>query len=377
MAATVVAALKGPGLRGAAGRGGFLQGAAARRAPRGTTLARCSKPEPGPWPPGLEYIPKKKAKNPMKPVGLAYNLYARTWLGYLLYRKQLQRARRRYPDGHSAVQPRVFNGVKVLPIPVLLDNYSYLIIDTQSKLAVAVDPSDPRAVQACIEKEGVSLVAILCTHKHWDHSGGNRELRRHNRGCRVYGNPQDGIAHLTHPLCHRDMVSVGRLQFQALATPGHTRGHMIYVLDGEPYKGPSCLFSGDVLFLSGCGRIFEGSPATMLNSLDLIMGLGDDTLLWPGHEYAEENLSFAGLVEPENMAREKKMQWVQQQRLEYRSTCPSTIGEEKTYNPFLRTHCLALQEALGPLPGPGGDTGPSRARLLEELRRRKDQHKGK
>uniref|UniRef100_A0A7N4PG36 PNKD metallo-beta-lactamase domain containing n=1 Tax=Sarcophilus harrisii TaxID=9305 RepID=A0A7N4PG36_SARHA len=291
---------------------------------------------------------------------IGYNLYARTWLGYLLYRKQLQRARHRYPDGHSTVQPRVFNGVKVLPIPVLLDNYSYLIIDTQSKLAVAVDPSDPRAVQV-----------------RRDHSGGNRELRRQNRGCRVYGNPQDGIAHLTHPLCHQDMVSVGRLQFQALATPGHTRGHMIYVLDGEPYKGPSCLFSGDVLFLSGCGRIFEGTPATMLNSLDLIMGLGDDTLLWPGHEYAEENLSFAGLVEPENVAREKKMQWVQQQRLEHRSTCPSTIGEEKTYNPFLRTHCLALQEALGPLPGPGGDAGPSRARLLEELRRRKDQHKGK
>ncbi|XP_043853621.1 probable hydrolase PNKD [Dromiciops gliroides] len=334
------------------------------------TRTRCGRPR---W--GIPGLIMARSERLLFRIG--YNLYARTWLGYLLYRKQLQRARHRYPEGHSAVQPRVFNGVKVVPIPVLLDNYSYLIIDTQSKLAVAVDPSDPRAVQACIEKEGVSLVAILCTHKHWDHSGGNRELRRHNRGCRVYGNPQDGIAHLTHPLCHQDMVSVGRLQFQALATPGHTRGHMIYVLDGEPYKGPSCLFSGDVLFLSGCGRIFEGSPATMLHSLDLIMGLGDDTLLWPGHEYAEENLSFAGLVEPENMAREKKMQWVQQQRLEYRSTCPSTIGEEKTYNPFLRTHCLALQEALGPLPGPGGDAAPSRARLLEELRRRKDQHKGK
>uniref|UniRef100_F6WEQ0 PNKD metallo-beta-lactamase domain containing n=1 Tax=Monodelphis domestica TaxID=13616 RepID=F6WEQ0_MONDO len=369
MAAAVVAALRGPGLKGVPILRALLQGASPRVRLQHSRSPLQTKHEPGPWPPGLEYIPKKKAKNPMKAVGLAwYNLYARTWLGYLLYKKQLQRARHRFPDGHSAVQPRVFNGVKVLPIPVLLDNYSYLIIDTQSKLAVAVDPSDPRAVQAAIEKEGVTLVAILCTHKHWDHSGGNRELRRHHRGCRVYGNPQDGIAHLTHPLCHQDMVSVGRLQFQALATPGHTRGHMVYVLDGEPYKGPSCLFSGDLLFLSGC---------TMLNSLDLIMGLGDDTLLWPGHEYSEENLSFAGLVEPENMAREKKMQWVQQQRLQYRSTCPSTLGEEKTYNPFLRTHCLALQEALGPLPGAGGDAGPSRARILEELRRRKDQHKGK
>ncbi|MBZ3880625.1 putative hydrolase PNKD [Sciurus carolinensis] len=306
-----------------------------------------------------------------------YSLYTRTWLGYLFYRQQLRRARNRYPKGHSKTQPRLFNGVKVLPIPVLSDNYSYLIIDTQARLAVAVDPSDPRAVQASIEKEGVTLVAILCTHKHWDHSGGNRDLSRRHRDCRVYGSPQDGIPYLTHPLCHQDVVSVGRLQIRALATPGHTQGHLVYLLDGEPYKGPSCLFSGDLLFLSGCGRTFEGTAETMLSSLDTVLGLGDDTLLWPGHEYAEENLGFAGVVEPENLARERKMQWVQRQRMERRSTCPSTLGEERSYNPFLRTHCLALQEALGPGPGPTGDDGCSRAQLLEELRRLKDMHKSK
>nr|XP_058156109.1 probable hydrolase PNKD isoform X1 [Dasypus novemcinctus] len=304
-----------------------------------------------------------------------YSLYTRTWLGYLFYRQQLRRARNRYPKGHSRAQPRLFNGVKVLPIPVLSDNYSYLIIDTQARLAVAVDPSDPRAVQAFIEKEGVTLVAILCTHKHWDHSGGNRDLSRRHRDCRVYGSPQDSIPYLTHPLCHQDVVSVGRLQIRALATPGHTQGHLVYLLDGEPYKGPSCLFSGDLLFLSGCGRTFEGTAETMLSSLDTVLGLGDDTLLWPGHEYAEENLGFAGIVEPENLARERKMQWVQRQRMERKSTCPSTLGEERSYNPFLRTHCLALQEALGPGPGLPGDDGCSRAQLLEELRRLKDLHK--
>lgn len=126
-----------------------------------------------------------------------YSLYTRTWLGYLFYRQQLRRARNRYPKGHSRTQPRLFNGVKVLPIPVLSDNYSYLIIDTQARLAVAVDPSDPQAVQASIEKEGVNLVAILCTHKHWDHSGGNRDLSRRHQDCRVYGSPQDGIPYLT------------------------------------------------------------------------------------------------------------------------------------------------------------------------------------
>uniref|UniRef100_A0A2I3FT97 PNKD metallo-beta-lactamase domain containing n=1 Tax=Nomascus leucogenys TaxID=61853 RepID=A0A2I3FT97_NOMLE len=297
---------------------------------------------------------------------IGYSLYTRTWLGYLFYRQQLRRARNRYPKGHSKTQPRLFNGVKVLPIPVLSDNYSYLIIDTQAQLAVAVDPSDPRAVQASIEKEGVTLVAILCTHKHWD------------------GRPRHGIQYLLSPaplfpspLCHQDVVSVGRLQIRALATPGHTQGHLVYLLDGEPYKGPSCLFSGDLLFLSGCGRTFEGNAETMLSSLDTVLGLGDDTLLWPGHEYAEENLGFAGVVEPENLARERKMQWVQRQRLERKGTCPSTLGEERSYNPFLRTHCLALQEALGPGPGPTGDDDCSRAQLLEELRRLKDMHKSK
>uniref|UniRef100_A0A8I5KSD7 PNKD metallo-beta-lactamase domain containing n=1 Tax=Homo sapiens TaxID=9606 RepID=A0A8I5KSD7_HUMAN len=325
MAAVVAAtALKGRGARNARVLRGILAGATANKASHNRTRALQShsspegKEEPEPLSPELEYIPRKRGKNPMKAVGLAwYSLYTRTWLGYLFYRQQLRRARNRYPKGHSKTQPRLFNGVKVLPIPVLSDNYSYLIIDTQAQLAVAVDPSDPRAVQASIEKEGVTLVAILCTHKH----------------C---------------PLCHQDVVSVGRLQIRALATPGHTQGHLVYLLDGEPYKGPSCLFSGDLLFLSGCG-----------------------------HEYAEENLGFAGVVEPENLARERKMQWVQRQRLERKGTCPSTLGEERSYNPFLRTHCLALQEALGPGPGPTGDDDYSRAQLLEELRRLKDMHKSK
>ncbi|XP_016805971.1 probable hydrolase PNKD isoform X3 [Pan troglodytes] len=354
MAAVVAAtALKGRGARNARVLRGILAGATANKASHNRTRALQShsspegKEEPEPLSPELEYIPRKRGKNPMKAVGLAwYSLYTRTWLGYLFYRQQLRRARNRYPKGHSKTQPRLFNGVKVLPIPVLSDNYSYLIIDTQAQLAVAVDPSDPRAVQASIEKEGVTLVAILCTHKH----------------C---------------PLCHQDVVSVGRLQIRALATPGHTQGHLVYLLDGEPYKGPSCLFSGDLLFLSGCGRTFEGNAETMLSSLDTVLGLGDDTLLWPGHEYAEENLGFAGVVEPENLARERKMQWVQRQRLERKGTCPSTLGEERSYNPFLRTHCLALQEALGPGPGPTGDDDYSRAQLLEELRRLKDMHKSK
>nr|KAF6450912.1 PNKD metallo-beta-lactamase domain containing [Molossus molossus] len=151
MAAVVAAtALKGRGARNARVLRGILSGATANKASQNRTRALQShsspecKEEPEPLSPEPEYIPRKRARN-------------------------------RYPKGHSRTQPRLFNGVKVLPIPVLSDNYSYLIIDTQARLAVAVDPSDPQAVQASIEKEGVTLVAILCTHKHWDHSGGNRD----------------------------------------------------------------------------------------------------------------------------------------------------------------------------------------------------------
>ncbi|KAM7097303.1 putative hydrolase PNKD isoform 5-T5 [Ciconia maguari] len=211
-------------------------------------------------------------------------------------------------------------GVKILPIPVLSNNYSYLVIDTGSSQAAVIDPSDPLAVQAAIEEEGVMLEAIFCTHKHWDHSGGNAELRQRHGSCKVYGSALDAIPELTNPLADREKVSVGCLTFEALATPGHTVGHMVYVLDGGPFGSPPCLFSGDLLFLAGCGRLFEGSPETMLASLDVAVGLGEDTLLWPGHEYALECLTFASLLELDNPALEQKLQWATQQRQEKRST---------------------------------------------------------
>ncbi|XP_074857575.1 putative thioesterase PNKD [Carettochelys insculpta] len=306
---------------------------------------------------------------------IGYSLYARTRLGYLFYKRQVKKARERYPHGHSVPQPLMFRGVKILPIPVLSNNYSYLVIDTCSNTAAVVDPSDPLAVQAAIEQEGVTLQAILCTHKHWDHSGGNSALRQRHGSCKVYGSACDAVAELTNPLADQEIVTVGQLCFKALLTPGHTVGHMAYVLDGKPFEGPACFFSGDLLFLSGCGRIFEGTSETMLASLDAAAELAEDTLLWPGHEYALECLMFASLLEQENPALAQKLQWVTQQRVEKRSTCPSTIGEEKEYNPFLRTHCRELHRALGLQPLSDEDWDSFRARVLREVRRRKDLYK--
>ncbi|KAI1237273.1 putative hydrolase PNKD, partial [Lamprotornis superbus] len=126
-----------------------------------------------------------------------YSLYARTRLGYLFYQRQVKKARERYPHGHSVPQPYCFPGVKILPIPVLSNNYSYLVIDTGSSQAAVIDPSDPLAVQAAIEEEGVVLQAIFCTHKHWDHSGGNEALCQKHKSCRVYGSALDAIPQLT------------------------------------------------------------------------------------------------------------------------------------------------------------------------------------
>ncbi|XP_064801014.1 probable hydrolase PNKD [Oncorhynchus masou masou] len=308
---------------------------------------------------------------------IAYTLYTRTKLGYMYYKRQMRKAREQFPTGHSRAQPMELNGIKIMPISVLSDNYSYLVIDMASSVAVVVDPADPQTVQAVLEEEGVMLEAILCTHKHWDHSGGNKGLKKLYSSCRVYGNATDNIPGLTHPLTDKDSIDVGRMHFKALFTPGHTVGHMIYLLDGRTIGAPSSLFSGDLVFLSGCGRMFEGSALTMLSSLDTVGSLSDETLLWPGHEYAEDNLMFAAEVEPHNAARENKYQWVLQQRGQKLCTSPSTIGEEKEYNPFLRIHSSELHQALGLQQDPDEDWTLFRARVLEELRRRKDIYKGR
>ncbi|CAG01852.1 unnamed protein product, partial [Tetraodon nigroviridis] len=384
---------------------------------------------------------------------IAYALYTKTRLGYMYYKRQMKKARELYPAGHSTAQPCDLNGIKIIPISVLSDNYSYLVIDTAAGVAVVVDPADPQTVQAVIKEEGVVLEAILCTHKHWDHSGGNKELKKLHTSCRVYGSATDNIPGLTHPLSHRDSIAFGRLHFEALFTPGHTVGHMIYLLDGRTVGSPSSLFSGDLVFLSGCGglhnnekcswggdialkcccftlicasitftffflngkcrywvvdricqsklllfpgRMFEGSAATMLSSLDTVSSLSEDTLLWPvwwpdfcknthgglsqgcmgmflsGHEYAEDNLLFAAEVEPRNSVRENKYQWVLLQRGQKLCTSPSTIGEEKQYNPFLRSHSAELHLALGLQQFQDEDWTQFRSRVLEELRKRKD-----
>lgn len=271
---------------------------------------------------------------------IGYYLYTRTPLGYMYHRQDVRAAQRKYERGHSACVPTTYGQLKIVPVPVALDNYAYLIVDEADGTAVLVDPSDAAVVQVALQELEVQPSAILTTHKHWDHSAGNEELRAAYPNLRVYSNAEDSVPGMTDHVADGARLVIGqRLQFTTLHTPGHTRGHVVFVLDGSPFGAPNSLFSGDLLFIGATGRAFECPAEIMLQSLDMVASLDGRTLLWPGHEYSLANLSFAATIDTTNDRLAAKLAWVKQMRDSAvgRCTCPSTISEELQYNPFLRT----------------------------------------
>lgn len=220
--------------------------------------------------------------------------------------------------------------MRVVQIPTLLDNYTYLVICGETGKCGIVDSPDSQATIDVIERAKVAPAAILSTHHHWDHVGGNEELAR-KYNIPVYGgeNDKDRLPGLIHPLKEGDSVTIGSLTLKILFIPGHTKGHIAYVTDGA-------VFCGDTLFAAGCGRLFEGTPERMVSSLTKLKNLPDDTKVYCGHEYTQKNLEFALTLEPENPSAQKKYDEVVAKRKKGESTVPTTIAEEKSYNPFLR-----------------------------------------
>ena len=230
--------------------------------------------------------------------------------------------------------------MKILQIPMLRDNYAYLLICEKSKQAAILDPSEADPALARIEQEGVALSAILNTHHHRDHTGGNEGiLARHKAD--VYGHKSDAerIHGLTHPVDDGDAVRVGESTGKVLFVPGHTTGHVAYLFDNN-------LFCGDTLFTAGCGRIFEGTPEQMHGSLKKLMQLPDNTKVYCGHEYTESNLRFAMSVEPKNPKLASRFERVQGLRSRGVATVPSTLEEEKQTNPFLRWDSKEIQTSV-------------------------------
>ncbi len=230
--------------------------------------------------------------------------------------------------------------MKIIQVPCLRDNYAYLVVCEKTNKAAIVDPSESEPVIEKVQQEGVNLVAILNTHHHRDHTGGNTGLLEHY-SLEVYGGrvDKDRIPGLTHPLEEGDQVKVGELKAEVLFIPGHTKGHVAFVFPGN-------VFSGDTLFVAGCGRLFEGTAEQMQSSLVKLKKLPSDTLVHCGHEYTVKNLQFTVTVEGKNPKVTEKLAKARSLRAKGLSTVPSTMGEEMATNPVLRWDSQEIQQNL-------------------------------
>ncbi|WP_417692144.1 hydroxyacylglutathione hydrolase [Pseudomonas sp.] len=220
--------------------------------------------------------------------------------------------------------------IQISALPAFTDNYIWLLQDHATQRCAVVDPGDATPVQAWLDAHpGWVLSDILITHLHHDHVGGVQALKNATHAT-VYGPANENIPARDVALQDNDQLSVLGWDFDVYAVPGHTLGHIAYYHHG-------LLFCGDTLFAAGCGRLFEGTPAQMHQSLSRLASLPEDTLVYCTHEYTLSNLRFAAAVEPGNLDIAARLEKVSQQRAASVMTLPSTLALEKLTNPFLRT----------------------------------------
>lgn len=222
--------------------------------------------------------------------------------------------------------------VTATPIPILSDNYAWMLRDEPSGAVAVVDPADGKPVIAALERAGGRLDLILLTHHHADHVAGTDEVRA-RFGCPVVGAAADAhrLPKLDQAVREGDTVRLGDAAARVIDTPGHTRGQInFYFADG------GVLLSGDTLFSLGCGRLIEGTPEEMFASLRKLAALPPETLVCCGHEYTESNARFALTIEPDNTALQARADEVRRLRAEGKPTVPSRMAAELAENPFLR-----------------------------------------
>ncbi|HEX7386124.1 MAG TPA: hydroxyacylglutathione hydrolase [Castellaniella sp.] len=251
------------------------------------------------------------------------------------------------------IAPTTAAPATLTPIPAFADNYIWMV--QKNGHALVVDPGDATPVLAWID-QGLVLDAILVTHHHNDHTGGVRALHQRT-GARVYGPRHENLPYRDVPLSEGDSVDLPGLglHFQVLDIPGHTAGHIAYV--GLIGADQPLIFCGDTLFSSGCGRLFEGTPAQMVESLGKIGTLPVKTLVCCAHEYTAANIRWALQVEPENVALQARAREVAELRAQGKPTLPSRLGLELQTNPFLRirhadVRAAAQRQAANPLSSP-------------------------
>jgi hydroxyacylglutathione hydrolase len=233
----------------------------------------------------------------------------------------------------------------IFRIPVLQNNYTFVLVDAVSRTAAVVDPALSAPVLALLKQEQAELVAILITHHHHDHVDGIPGLVTHCPQAIVYGGIEDRgrIPHQQIYLQDGDHVTFADRTAQVFFVPGHTKAHIAYYFPAIGQE-PGELFCGDTIFGGGCGRLKEGTPAQMLQSIDRLRQLPADTRLWCAHEYTRDNLKFAISIEPENTDLQQRIQEIDHHKS--LPTIPSTIGLEQKTNPFLRWQQPTIQTAM-------------------------------
>ena len=223
-------------------------------------------------------------------------------------------------------------------IPAFNDNYIWLIHSPDNH-CVVVDPGDASPVLAFLEQEELELDAILITHHHHDHIGGISELKRRYPNIHIVAPSAEPIPGVSQSVDDGDQVEIFGERFMVLGVPGHTAGHVAYVGDGK-------LFCGDTLFSAGCGRLFEGTPEQMYNSLQKLSALPDETEVYCAHEYTSSNLAFALVAEQDNPHLQRYREEVSRMRAQGISTIPSTLKQEKLINPFLRCDQPSIKKSV-------------------------------
>jgi len=254
-----------------------------------------------------------------------------------------------------------YGSLEVHQFACLDDNYGYLLHDHDEQLTACIDTPDVSAIEAALRETGWQLTHIFNTHHHFDHAGGNLQLQK-KTGAVIIGPHAEAarIPGIDIQLSDGDEYRFGKHRVIAYATPGHTLGHIVYYC-----AEAGIAFVGDTLFSLGCGRLFEGTPEQMWQSLQKLLALPDATIVYCAHEYTQSNARFALTVEPHNRALIERAAQVAQLRAANLPTVPTSIGLERRTNPFLRPDSTNLRATLGML-------NADNAAVFAETRRRKD-----
>jgi hydroxyacylglutathione hydrolase len=229
--------------------------------------------------------------------------------------------------------------LKIHAVNAFQDNYIWLIQAEQSRQVLIVDPGDAMPVLEALETRDLIPSAILITHHHADHVGGIAELlSRYN--VPVYGPARERIPHITHAVGEQDVIEISQAfpAIKVFDTPGHTAGHICYLMENK-------LFCGDTIFAGGCGRLLGGTAADLFASLERLKQLPADTEIYCAHEYTQANLRFANAVDADNEALQQRIRKVDALRAENRASVPSTLADELATNPFLRSSSEAIKRA--------------------------------